>query len=213
MSEEVSNIHEYILWLLWTFMSLVPALSKNGVHDEISLTQDIVKKLLRESLFDSAPGLFDVLQAKKSPPSIQFFKGLPSGCKRLWGIYVLVLEKKGCCFKIYIGSGTSSQGVIKRWRQYDRLEYLPSRVKDALDNSFTTTHKGLLCWAPVPNVVAAFSACVLFLALESAFSVAFWAPIPNVVTAFSVRVLFLALESVFSVAFWALKSKTRTRCI
>jgi hypothetical protein len=62
------------------------------------------------------------------------------------------------------------------------MEYLPRHVKDALDEGFTITHKGLLCWAPIPNVVAAFS----------------------------MRVLFLALESVFSVAFWAMHSKTRT---
>ncbi|KAM3086920.1 hypothetical protein ACMFMG_012166 [Clarireedia jacksonii] len=172
MSQQVSDIQEYVLWLLWTFLSLIPALSKNNVHDAILTSQDVAEKLMKDSLLDFAPGLFDALQAK-SPPTIAFFKGLPSKCKRLWGVYVLVLEKEGCRYKIYVGSGTASSGVTKRWHQYDKLEFLPRHIKDALDDGFAITHKGLLCWAPIPNVVATFSVRVLFLALESAFSVAF----------------------------------------
>ena len=52
---------------------------------------------------------------------------------------------------------------------------LPRFVKGALDDGYAIAHKGLFCWAPLPKAATRFVLRVLFLALESAFSITFWA--------------------------------------
>lgn len=43
-----------------------------------------------------------------------YFKSLPTYCKKLWAVYVIVLEKRRCRPKIYIGSGTEkASGVLR----------------------------------------------------------------------------------------------------
>ncbi len=77
---------------------------------------------------------------------------------------------------IYIGSSTHSvSGVYQRLRQYDSMVNVPMYVRTALDDGYKITHKGLLCWAPLPKASARFPLRVLFLALETAFSIVFWA--------------------------------------
>jgi hypothetical protein len=54
------------------------------------------------------------------------------------------------------------------------LVLLPRFIKAALDDGYTITHNGLLCWAPLPKAATKIVLRVLFLALESAFSITFW---------------------------------------
>jgi hypothetical protein len=42
-------------------------------------------------------------------------------------------------------------------------------------DGYEITHKGLLCWAPLPTAAARFRLRVLVLVLETAFSIVFWA--------------------------------------
>ncbi|KAK3391849.1 hypothetical protein B0T20DRAFT_67165 [Sordaria brevicollis] len=68
-----------------------------------------------------APNLGSVLIGK-SPPAIDFFKTLTdptNTTENVWGVYALVLEKKGETPKLYIGSRTNeSRGLARRFRHY-----------------------------------------------------------------------------------------------
>jgi uncharacterized protein with PQ loop repeat len=174
MASDASDILEYVLWLVWTFLTLTPAALKNPVHAMILTSQDVVEKIMSVVVF--APGLLDVVQAK-SPPSIAFFKGLPTHSGTLWAVYAILLEKKHCRPKLYIGSGTNKiNGAHTRLLQYEnRYEpMLPANIKSALDQGYTITHRGLLSWAPQPTATARFALRALFLVLECAFSILFW---------------------------------------
>ena len=174
---------EYVLWLVWTLLSLTPAGLKNPVLAIVLTSQDAVEKLMLDSLLAFAPGLLTVLQANV-PPSIAYFKSLPtisekkSRCiyAKRWAVYAIVLEKNLCRPKLYIGVSTHSDGGARqRLLQYNRSAALPKFVQVATGDGYEITHKGFLCWAPLPTAAARFPLRVLFLVLEAAFTVVFWA--------------------------------------
>ena len=170
-----SETLEYSVWLIWNLLSLTPVKIKNPNFDLVLPTEDAVKKLMSDSLVVLAPGLLDVVQAA-IPPSITYFKRLPTDCKRRWGVYLLVLEKPGCRPKIYVGSGTNAYvGVTSWFGCYNTDTNLPQLVKLALDDGFRIEHKGLLCWVQMPAAKDMFVVRVLFLAIEAAFSTVLWA--------------------------------------
>jgi hypothetical protein len=172
---EIDDTVEFVLWLVWTFLTLTPAGLKNPVCSMILTSQDVVAKLMASSLLVFAPGLLDVLQAE-TPPPLAWFKSLPTEAKKRWGVYVIVFEKKNCRPKIYIGSGTSTVGgVSKRLQNYVSMTPVSRLVKRTVDDGYTVKHRGLLCWAPLPEATERFALRVLFLVLETAFSIAFWA--------------------------------------
>jgi hypothetical protein len=122
-----------------------------------------------------APALFDTLQAA-APPTIAFFKSLPTNTDERWAIYLLLLEKPGYRPKIYIGSGTNSlRGVSARFSEYNRAEALPQYVQKALDDGYTILYRGLLCWTAIPPAALQPKIRILFVAMEAAFSYVFWA--------------------------------------
>ncbi|SMQ51088.1 unnamed protein product [Zymoseptoria tritici ST99CH_3D7] len=126
-----------------------------------------------------APGLLEALLCV-SPPTINWFKNLPTNSVSRWAVYALVLEKPGCKTLIYIGSGTSTaNGVAARWRQYDEWllnwEWMPSRVGPALKNDYKITHKGTLVWIPFPPPAWVPVFRLLFKAMEAMLTYAFWA--------------------------------------
>lgn len=164
---------EYILWLVWSLLVLTPEHLKNPAIALILTSQDVVEEVM--SVFSFAPSLWDAVQ-DASQPSLAFFKSLPTTCKNLWGVYLLVLEKDGHRPMIYVGSGTdSTYGILRRFLQYDARQSLPSRIGPALDNGYTITHKGVLCWTPRPAAVDKYNIRGLILAMETAFAVLFWA--------------------------------------
>ncbi|ESU13268.1 pyruvate carboxylase [Fusarium graminearum PH-1] len=69
---------------------------------------------------------------------------------------------------------TADPSSTLRLGQYRRQELLPFYVKKALDNGFSITHYGLLCWSPIPDLTRAASLRGLFLVLEAAFTLWFW---------------------------------------
>lgn len=80
------------------------------------------------------------------------------------------MERPGYKFKLYVGSGTNSlYGVRSRLRDYDRRSLLPRFVKLACQAGYTITHRGLLCWAPIPPVNLIPLARLWFPALEAVF--------------------------------------------
>lgn len=84
----MSSIHEYVLWLCWGLLTLTPIALKNPVHDILFPAQDVMENLLLGITF--AAGLLDALLSEL-PPTIDFFKSLPTHSKGLWGIYLILL--------------------------------------------------------------------------------------------------------------------------
>lgn len=130
-----------------------------------------------------APGVDQVLSSTE-PPSINFFRTLPTPSKtrKQWGIYALVLERPGCTPILYIGSGRNAEGRIQaRHTSYINLTgpfaYL---VQKALDGGFTITSCGMLCWTdlPAPHLVPRLRARVLV--LEAVFTIVFYACIKTI---------------------------------
>jgi hypothetical protein len=85
----MSSTNEYILWVTWGLLTLVPKMLKNPIHDLVYRTQDIMEDILSKVTF--AASLIDVLLSS-SPPTIDFFKSLPTHCKGLWAAYIILLE-------------------------------------------------------------------------------------------------------------------------
>lgn len=92
--------------------------------------------------------------------------------------YLLILGKPSSCPRIYVGCGThTARGVVSRLQDYDAKTNIPRYVQQAFDDSYTITHKGLLCWASIPDVTIRFPVRVLFVLLEVIFALMFWAMI------------------------------------
>ena len=148
---------------------------KHSFFVKILSSEDFLEELLSATSLVFAPGLLDILQSS-APPTIAFFKSLPTDCENVWGVYLLVLEKRDSRSKIYIGSGTSvAGGVSSRLIQYDKKQLLPKYVAPALDEGYTITHKGLLCSAPIPSAGKVPITRLFFVALEAVFTFVFWA--------------------------------------
>jgi hypothetical protein len=148
---------------------------KNGVFALVIPTQEVLAQLVMASHFSFAPGILDVLQSK-TPPTISYFKSLPRHFSKIWAVYLLTLEKPNHRPKIYIGCCTEKRsGVLTRMGQYKRGENLPRFVERAIKDKYTITHKGLLCWAPLPTASKRSRLRAVCLLLEAAFSLYFWA--------------------------------------
>jgi hypothetical protein len=170
-----SEISEYILWLVWSCLSLTPAALKNPVFAMIFNTEDMLEQCWLDFLLVLAPGLLDVLKAA-TPPTIAYFKTLSTVFEKRWGVYLLVLEKQGCRPKIYIGSGTNSvRGLVARMYCYTSGKVLHRFVKLALDDGYQIFHKGLLFWTPMPTAMMRIPVRVLIVAIEATFSIVLWA--------------------------------------
>ncbi|KAK6002815.1 hypothetical protein QM012_001565 [Aureobasidium pullulans] len=169
----------HVLWLICSLLTLTPSALKNPVFAMVLSTQEYIEQLLVDSLVCFCPGLLEILHQSSSPPSLSFFKSIPCLLDlRVWAIYIVVLEKARSWFRIYVGSATDKKnGAKTRFKHYDDLDRLklPRYVLHALDNGYTITHKGLICWAPIPRPSARYALRCLFLAMEATFAVVFWA--------------------------------------
>lgn len=130
-----------------------------------------------------APGL-DLVLSSDTPPSIEFFKQLPrpSTTIKQWGIYAIVLELPGQPPKLYIGSGTHVDGGIqRRVNSYlNGTASLPRFVKKALDNDYTITSIGMLCWTNLPEAHLEPRCRARMLVLEAALTIVFCASIKTI---------------------------------
>jgi hypothetical protein len=175
MAPTTTDIIVFAIWLTWACLSLTPEALKNGIYALVIPTQEVLKQILLSSEMSFAPGLLDVLQSK-TPPTISFFKSLPLYLDKIWAVYLLVLQKPSHRPKIYIGCGTEKRtGVATRMGQYKRGENLPRYVQLALDDKYTISHKGLLCWSPLPTAAERPRLRAAFILLEAAFTLYFWA--------------------------------------
>ncbi|KAJ0291392.1 hypothetical protein COL940_000587 [Colletotrichum noveboracense] len=97
--------------------------------------------------------MYEVLMAKR-PPTLDFFRTLPKPNKRnpVWGVYTILMEKANHPAKLYVGSGTNADhGVVTRLRDYKRETLLPQLVLKALQEGYSISHAGLLCWYAMPK--------------------------------------------------------------
>lgn len=142
-------------------------------------TLDVLEQLLSDSLLLFAPVLLEVVRAS-TPPSLSYFKNLPTDVRKCWAIYLLVFEKAGCRPKIYVGSDTSGVwGTAKWFQDYDNQTTLPTYIRRALKDSYTILCKGLLCWSPIPAPSRRFPVRASFLAIEATLSIVLWATVPR----------------------------------
>ncbi|KAI8150670.1 hypothetical protein K4K50_011982 [Colletotrichum sp. SAR 10_71] len=100
-----------------------------------------------------ADNMYEVLMAKR-PPTLDFFGTLPKPNKSnpVWGVYAILMEKANHPAKLYVGSGTNADhGVVTRLRDYKRETLLPQLVLKALQEGYSISHAGLLCWCAMPK--------------------------------------------------------------
>jgi transposase-like protein len=175
VSSKTAPVPDYFVWLFWTFLSETSAHLKNPKFDEFIPSCDTVELLANESDVVFIPGLLDAVQSP-TPPSLEWFKSLPQPPKKSWGVYALVLEKAFSRSRVYVGSGTNAtDGVHKRWNDYDHLGSLPSLVQAAFDEGYVITHKGVLCHSPIAPIGSLMPLRALFLVMEAALAIVFWA--------------------------------------
>lgn len=175
-----SDLLILVISMVWACLQ-VPGV-QNKLFKELFFNLDVVADLASAASLTFCPGLLDVLQSA-APPTVDWFKRLPADYKGKWGVYVLVMEKRGCKSRLYCGSATDSDGGIgSRWALYDRhniklrmkTDGLPRGVLKAFQDGFKITHKGLLVTAPMASPADVPMYRLLFYAMEATFTFAFW---------------------------------------
>lgn len=166
------TIVQLVTAFLWLAVLTCPDKQLNYLFVKYLFNEDLVESFVSGLTF--APGLFQVLESK-TPPTIAFFKTLAIIDGKYWGVYAIVLEKPGCIPLIYIGSGTHAESGIKtRMRCYDILYLIPLYMLNAMQDGYVITHKGYLCWMPIPSAINVPSARVKLVAVEGLFTFALW---------------------------------------
>lgn len=169
-----TTLIQLVLLLTWTCLITTPEKLKHPIFSKVLSDQDALTNLLSSIPMVFAPGLLEVLQAS-TPPTVSYFKGLPSEIMKLWAIYLLFLEKPGSRPRIYIGLATHTKGAYRRFNDYDRGEKLSLNIQRALKDGYTIVHKGCLCWTPIPATGQIPEIRTLFIALEATLTFVFWA--------------------------------------
>ncbi|KAK5124008.1 hypothetical protein LTR85_002205 [Meristemomyces frigidus] len=177
MASTAAAIFELVLLVAWTCLSGTPNVLKNPVFAMVLPTQAVLEEIMSTCAIAFAPGLLDAVLTA-TPPTVAFFKSLPTTVTNRWAVYCLVLEKPKSRPMIYVGSGTDKDlGVSKRLAQYNNKDRstIPRFVKRAMDDGYVIAHKGLLCWSPIPTASKRYALRAVFLVLETTFAIVFWA--------------------------------------
>lgn len=182
MGPETDDISVFILWLAWVCLSTTNRALKNLNLDLVFPTERAMEKIMQISPLQFAAGLLQIFQSPTAP-TIAYFKTLPLYLDKLWAVYLLVLEKAGERPRIYIGSGTSAEGgVRRRMTTYDRRSdtgepqsTISEYVETSLQEGYAITHKCLLAWTPLPLPSDRYELRCLFLVLETICTLCFWA--------------------------------------
>jgi hypothetical protein len=182
MGPQTDDIAAFILWLTWACLSLTNRALKSLVLDNVFSTEGAMEQIMQLCPFEFAPGLLQIMRSPTAP-TISCFKTLPLHVDKLWGVYLLVLEKVGRRPRIYIGSGTSSDsGIRSRMTTYARRSgtrhpdsTIPYYVETSLQEGYSITHRGLLAWTSLPLASERYTLRCLILVMECAFTPYFWA--------------------------------------
>lgn len=174
MAPLFSDISAFMIWLCWECLVSTTNAMKNPIFNLMYATSQEIEDVFLASTISFAPDLLAVLQASNAP-TVEYLKSLPLHLIENWAVYVLVLEKPDNRPKVYIGSGTAaSKGIKTRLSQYDVGHVVPRYVQCALNDGFKITHKGLLCWCPIPAAGEGFKLRGLFLIIECVFTLYLW---------------------------------------
>jgi len=175
MAPSSHTILQFMLSIVWTCLNTIPEKKQHPIYTRVFSDYKALEELFSTTSLVFAPGLFEVLNAV-TPPSVSFYKTLPTANKGKWAVYLILLEKQGHRSKIYVGSGTDAKhGSPTRLVQYDTGVRRPMYVETALRDGFVITRKGLLCTAPIPSAALVPSMRALFLAIEATLAFGLWA--------------------------------------
>ncbi|KAK4612135.1 hypothetical protein CLAFUW4_13003 [Fulvia fulva] len=170
----VTTIIELITMLIALCFAKLPTWWINSTLRLLLSDEPVLQELLDSAGLVFAPSLLEAVQFT-APPTLDWFKSLPTRAHKRWGVYVIVLEKQGSRPRIYVGSGTGAdKGVSNRIANYDNRTTFPHYVEKAFNEGFNVTNKGLLLWAPIPRPGSVPKLRLLFLKMECAFAFVFW---------------------------------------
>ena len=165
-----------MVWLCWNALISTPKCLKNGAFDLLLPTEAFIATCFQRWSIQFANGLLDALQSP-SPPTICFFESLPQWRVglRIWSVYLLILTNPGRRPKIYIGVATDKRsGTSTRMGQYSRGVNIPRFVQQAIDEGYSITFRGLLCWVPIPKASLRIPMRALLYLIETALTLYFW---------------------------------------
>lgn len=150
--------------------SAAPSWLIEGVFREVLSDQQKLNAINTEFPLSYIPSLLDTITAP-SPPTLEWIKALPRPLPNTWGVYLLLLEKRGDQPALYCGSGTRQvKGVEIRFEDYEFGRQVPRRVQHYLDKGYKITGHGMLCWCPIPPVRQVGTVRVRVVGLEGVLS-------------------------------------------
>ena len=196
--EYIVTADEKVAHLTCTLVNLnVPAWYINPTFKTVIPDRDAFDDLTAVCPLTYPPTLGDVLNAA-GPPRFSYFATLPKPKKGFWAIYAVSMVKEGEKSCLYFGSGTdASTGVTNRTGQYfPGSLMLPRFVNRALNEGYTISHIGMICWTPIPSPGFVPRSRGLFLALEAVFTVVFHACNPMITDSYLDDVQLWPRESV-----------------
>ena len=105
----------FILFVVWSILESTPSNNENVVYAQVFTSFTVLQQIASAAgTISFAASLLEVPKSA-TPPSIEYFRKLPSAYIEAWGVYLLLSEKEGARPKIYIGMGTESvRGVQNR---------------------------------------------------------------------------------------------------
>lgn len=175
MASEAGTLCQFVLEHAWNCLEKTPKTRKRVEFGFQFGSYDALKSAAADASLQFAPGMLDVVQSPE-PPTIEYFKNLPTASVSRWAVYGFVLEKSGSRPLLYFGSGTNTEGGVNaRFAQYARGYRIPVLMQEALDDGYKITHRGLVCWASLPTARIVPVTRVLFYLLEASLSYMFWA--------------------------------------
>jgi hypothetical protein len=173
MAYEATDLTQLLVQLIWACLSTGSWINRRFLL--VLPSQDKLAEIFSTLKFTFCDGLFSVLQAA-DPPPLSWFESLPFGApKNVWGIYVLVLKKRGYPPLLYLGSGTSTRrGLRSRLASHLARHACPHYVLEALKAGYTITHTATLVHIPIPAAADVPWVRTVIIALEAALSCVFW---------------------------------------
>ena len=189
-----SKLQELIDDYVWRLVKVKgPGWCTNPIFDMVLGTRESFEEICTSTPLSFAPNLLNVLKSP-TPPPLRFFQTLPKPMGKFWGVYVVLLTKRGHKSKLYVGSGTeveygylgrlskySVDKISKKMRRRKLSSSLPRFVARAYRNGYTLDHAGLLCWTAIPPPERVPRGRVRVVAVEAVFASIFYAAFKTII--------------------------------
>lgn len=150
-----------IITLVWINLAHVSVNFLHPYHSIFITSLYVLDAACSYLNLEFAPGLWDVLTSR-TPPGLEWLKNLPSprSEKDKYGVYLIVLEKKGWRPRVYIGSSVSAGGYYLRTSQYHQKlnnMSIPRSIMRSINLGFEITHIGILARCSNATIPAVFN--------------------------------------------------------